>query len=91
MPSHDPGVIQGQVNLCAAMTNYVRDHEVEPGQHHALHTSRREGWTRALMSSPPDEFENRTRRIRSLIDTLFTTDRERQQIACLWGRGSYHR
>lgn len=89
--SHHPGVIQAQVNLCAAMTNYVRDNDVPPGLARPLHTARREGWARNLMTSTPHEFEERTRPIRTLIDTLFSSDRDRNQIAALWGRGSYYR
>ena len=89
--SHDAGVIQAQVNLCAAMTNYVRTNDVPAGTHRPLHAARRAGWARSLMVSSPIEFEERTRPIRTFIDTLFTTDRDRQQIAALWGRGNYYR
>ncbi len=89
--SHHPGVIQAQVNLCAAMTNYVRDNDVQPGTVRPLHTARREGWARNLMAASATEFEERTRPVRTLIDSLFSTDRDRTQIAALWGRGSYYR
>jgi hypothetical protein len=89
--SHHPGVIQAQVNLCAAMTNYVRDNDVQPDTVRPLHTARREGWARNLMAASATEFEDRTRPVRTLIDTLFSTDRNRTQIAALWGRGSYYR
>ena len=89
--SHDPGVIQAQVSLCAAMTNYVRTVDVQPDIHRPLHTARRGGWARNLMAANSNEFEERTRPVRTLIDTLFTSDRDRRQIAALWGRGSYYR
>ena len=89
--SHDPGVIQAQVNLCAAMTNYVRDHDVPTGEHRPLNTARREGWARNLMAAPAEAFAAHTEPVRQLIDTLFTTDRDRRQIAALWGHGSYYR
>ena len=89
--SHQPGVIQAQVNLCAAMTNYVRTNDVPPGPVRPLHTARRGGWARNLMAASATEFEERTRPVRTLIDTLFSTDRDRRQIAALWGRGSYYR
>lgn len=89
--SHQPGVIQAQVNLCAAMTNYVRTNDVQPGPVQPLHTARRGGWARNLMAASATEFEERTRPVRTLIDTLFSTDRDRRQIAALWGRGSYYR
>lgn len=89
--SHDPGVIQAQVSLCAAMTNYVRTNDVQPGPVRRLHTARREGWALNLMAASATDFEERTRPVRTLIDTLFSTDRDRRQIAALWGRGSYYR
>ena len=89
--SHDPGVTQAQVNLCAAMTNYVRDHDVPTGQHQPLHSARQGGWARNLMASSVEQFESRTVGVRRLIDTLFTSDRDRLQIAALWGHGSYFR
>lgn len=89
--SHNPGVIQAQVNLCAALTNYVRDNDVQPGTVRPLHSARRAGWARNLMALPAAEFEEHTRPIRTLIDTLFTSDLARQQIAALWGHGSYYR
>lgn len=89
--SHDPGVIQAQVSLCAAMAGYVRTNDVQPAGHRRLHTARNQGWARNLMSAGETEFEERTRPIRTLIDTLFSTQQERQQIAALWGRGSYYR
>ena len=70
--SHDAGVIQAQVNLCAAMTNYVRSNDVPAGTDRPLHAARRGGWARNLMVSSPIEFEERTRPIRTLIDTLFS-------------------
>lgn len=89
--SHDAGVVQAQVNLCAAMANHVRTHDVEPDLHQPLHSARHGGWARNLMVQGADEFSDRTRGVRSLIDTLFRTDAGRQQIASLWGRGSYYR
>jgi hypothetical protein len=89
--SHDPGVIQAQVNLCAAMTNYVRDHDVPTGEYRPLHTARQQGWARNLMAAPTQAFAEHTEPVRRLIDTLFTTDRDRRQIAALWGHGSYYR
>ncbi len=89
--SHDPGVIQAQVSLCAAMTGYVRTNDVQPSGHRPLHTARSQGWARNLMTASETEFEERTRPIRTLIDTLFTTQQDRRQIAALWGRGSYYR
>ncbi len=89
--SHNPGVIQAQVNLCAAMTNYVRTNDVQPGTQRPLHTARNGGWARNLMAAGEVEFAMRTRPIRQLIDTLFSSDRDRAQIAALWGRGSYYR
>lgn len=89
--SHHAGVIQAQVNLCAAMTNYVRTNDVQPGTVRPLHTARRAGWARNLMAASATDFEERTRPVRTLIDTLFSTDRDRTQIAALWGRGSYYR
>ena len=89
--SHNPGVIQAQVSLCAAMTNYVRTNDVQPGTRQPLHAARRGGWARNLMASGEAEFELRTRPVRELIDTLFSSDRDRAQIAALWGRGSYYR
>lgn len=54
-----------------------------------LHTARRGGRARNLMAASTTEFEERTRPVRTLIDTLFSTDRDRTQIAARWGRGSY--
>lgn len=90
--SNNPGVIQAQVRLCAAMTNYVRDNDVVdslPARPQG--TSLREGWTRNLMSSSTtaEDFARHTLPVRTLIDTLFDTDAARQQIAILWGRGAY--
>lgn len=89
--SHDPGVIQAQINLCAAMTNYVRDHDVPTGEHRPLNTARQQGWARNLMAAPTDAFAEHTQPVRQLIDTLFIADRDRRQIAALWGHGSYYR
>lgn len=89
--SHDQGVIQAQVSLCAALTNYVRTQDVPPSTPQPLHSARTGGWARHLMAASESEFADRTRPIRTLIDTLFDTDRNRRQIAALWGRGSYYR
>ncbi len=89
--SHDPGVIQAQVKLCAAMTNFVRSNEVIPGSLRSLGTSRTEGWGNRAMSGSPEEFAANTAGVRGLIDQLFTTDEDRLQMAQLWGQGSYHR
>ncbi|GAB3623678.1 hypothetical protein GCM10027418_17620 [Mariniluteicoccus endophyticus] len=87
--SHDPGVMQAQIRLCAAMTNYVRTNEVEPSRHRPMGSSRSEGWTHDLMNQPIGEFARHTEQVRGFIDRLFTSDRERIQIAQLWGRGAY--
>lgn len=90
--SHDAGVIQAQVRLCAALTNYVRTNDVDPtAPARPYGTSYAEGWTRSLMNSSttPDEFARRTEPVRRLIDTLFDTDQARLQTAILWGRGAY--
>ncbi|MDN5802997.1 MAG: amidoligase family protein [Microlunatus sp.] len=89
--SHDPGVIQGQVKLCAALTNYVRAHEVTPDEHRPAGTAHSEGWTNRLMNSSPDEWTRRTQGVRWLIDTLFTREQDRVQQAILWARGRYQR
>lgn len=87
--SHDPGVIQGQVQLAAGLANYVRDHEVPDLGPRPLGTARSEGWTNRLMGSTEGEWADRTHHIRTLIDTLFTRDADRQQIALLWAHGRY--
>ncbi|WP_394276224.1 amidoligase family protein [Luteococcus sp.] len=89
--SHQPGVIQGQVKLCAAMTNWVRHNEVTPGTARPLGTSRSEGWGARAMTGTPDEFADHTAGVRTLIDQLFDNDNDRIQIAQLWGQGSYNR
>ena len=43
------------------------------------------------MAAPAEAFAAHTEPVRQLIDTLFTTDRDRRQIAALWGHGSYYR
>ena len=87
--SHDAGAIQAQVKLCAALTNYVRDHDVQPGPHRPWGTSRSEGWAGRTMALDATEFAERTAGIRGLIDTLVSTDEDRIQLAKLWGRGNY--
>lgn len=87
--SHDPGVIQAQVKLCAALANYVRDNDVQPGPHRPWGTSRSEGWAGRTMALDGTEFAERTAGIRGLIDTLVSTDEDRIQLAKLWGRGNY--
>lgn len=92
--SHDESVIQAQVMLCAAMTNYVRHNDIPPSPvdgRRALGVARQEGWTRRLFALGDDEFAARTSHARSLIDTLFTTTADRERMARLWGQGSYHR
>ena len=89
--SHDPGVIQGQVKLCAALTNYVRRNDVPPGEHRPAGTAQSEGWTNRLMASSPDEWTERTQGVRWLIDTLFSREQDRVQLALLWARGRYQR
>lgn len=89
--SHDAGVMQTQVRLCAAMTNYVREHDVPVGRHQPRGVSWRAGWARNLMDLSIDEFAHHTQGIRGLIDDLCATDAERSQTAAVWGRGSYYR
>lgn len=89
--SHDPGVIQAQVMLCASMTNYVRDHEVPIGQHVRRGSALAEGWGARATSGPLEEFAEHTVGVRGLIDDLASTDRDRHQLACLWGRGNFSR
>lgn len=89
--SHDPGVIQGQVKLCAALTNYVRTHDVDPDQHRPAGTAHTEGWPNRLMNSSPEEWSERTQGVRWLIDNLFTREQDRVQQAILWARGRYQR
>lgn len=89
--SHDPGVIQGQVKLCAALANYVRNNDVMPDQHRPVGTAHSEGWTNRLMSSSPEEWSERTQGVRWLIDTLFSREQDRVQQAILWARGRYQR
>ena len=52
-------------------------------------TSHQRNFSRSLLSNI--KFEARTAGVRELIDTLFSTDRDRRQIAALWGHGSYYR
>lgn len=90
--SLDAGVMQAQVKLCAAMTRYARENSVEPEGDRRRGSAASEGWARRLFNrdrTSPDEFAERTHPVRNLIDRLFTTDRDRQQIAVLWGRGAY--
>ena len=89
--SHQPGVIQAQVQLAAAMTGWVRDHHDLPAVPRPVGTSLGEGWTNRLMGSSPGEWADRTRPVRTLIDTLFRRDADRQQMALLWARGRYQR
>lgn len=89
--SHDPGVIQAQVRLCAALTNYVRTNEVPIGQHRPQGSAITSGYARNLMARPDDEFADYTRSVRTLMDQLFDTDQARVQVARLWGRGNYYR
>ena len=89
--SHDPGVIQGQVKLCAALTNYVRTHDVDADQHRPAGTAHAEGWPNRLMNSSPEEWSQRTQGLRWLIDNLFTREQDRVQQAILWARGRYQR
>lgn len=90
--SLNAGVIQAQVRLCSALTNYVRDNGVDTtATPRPRGTSHAEGWTRQLMSSAmsASDFARHTQSVRSLIDTLFDTNEARHQIATLWGRGAY--
>ncbi len=88
--SHDPGVIQAQVNLAAALTGYVRDHDIPDGPgDRPTGTAHREGWADRLASSTGPEWEHRTRPVRTLIDQLFDRAEDRQQVALLWARGHY--
>lgn len=89
--SHQPGVIQAQVRLCAAMTNYVRTRDVDPSAHRPRGTANSEGWGGRAMAGTAEEFAQHTASVRSFIDSLTTTDRDRIQLAMLWGRGNYHR
>lgn len=89
--SHNPGVIQAQIKLAAAMTNYVRTNPVPEGERRPMGSAQREGWTNRMMSSTPAEWEARTHGIRHLIDNLFTRDEDRSQLAILWARGRYVR
>ena len=89
--SHDPGVIQGQVKLCAALTNYVRSNDVTPDQHRPAGSAHREGWPNRLMASSPGEWADRTQGVRWLIDTLFAREQDRVQQAILWAHGRYQR
>ena len=89
--SHDPGVIQAQIKLAAAMTNYSRTELPIPDGHQQVGTAQREGWTNQLMTSTSQQWAERTERIRGLIDTLFDRQDDRQQIAMLWAHGRYRR
>src|SRR6478735_8213051 len=82
--SHDPGVIQGQVKLCAALTNYVRSNDVTPDLHRPAGSAHAEGWPNRLMASSPGEWADRTQGVRWLIDTLFGREQDRVQQAILW-------
>ena len=88
--SLDPGVIQAQTRLCAAMTGYAASNtaQVPIGQHTPTGMTRREG-SHMTMRLSGEEFASLTEPIRGLIDDLFTTDEERLQIAQLWGHGAY--
>lgn len=89
--SHDPGVIQAQVRLCAAMTNFVRTNDVPVGQHRPFGAAVSSGFARNMMARPVDEFADYTQSVRGLLDDLFDTDEARLQVARLWGRGNYYR
>ena len=89
--SHDPGIIQAQVKLAAAMTNYARTAQDVPDSHQPAGTAQRAGWTNSLMGSGRQEWADRTERIRWLIDTLFQRESDRIQVAMLWAHGRYRR
>lgn len=89
--SHDPGIIQAQVKLAAAMTNYSRSDCPVPDGHQQVGTAQRDGWTNQLMASTSEQWAERTQRIRWLIDTLFDRQDDRVQIAMLWAHGRYRR
>lgn len=89
--SHDPGVIQAQVKLAAAMTNYSRTDLPIPDGHQQVGTAQQAGWTNQLMASTAQQWAQRTERIRGLIDTLFDRQDDRVQIAMLWAHGRYRR
>ena len=77
--------------MCAALTNYVRGHDVTPDRHRPAGTAHSEGWPHRLMSSSPEEWCDRTQGVRWLIDTMFTREQDRVQQAILWARGRYQR
>ena len=89
--SHDPGIIQAQVKLAAAMTNYSRTDLPILDGHQQVGTAQRGGWTNQLMGSTGEQWAERTQRIRWLIDTLFDRQDDRVQMAMLWGHGRYRR
>lgn len=87
--SHDAGVIQAQVKLCAALTNFARHDHLDIGQHQRwedLHNLYR---STSPLNLTIGQFESQTAGIRDLIDRLFDNDDDRIQMAQLWGRGEY--
>lgn len=89
--SHDPGIIQAQIKLAAAITNYSRTDLPIPDGHQQVGTAQRAGWTNQLMASTSQQWAERTIRIRGLIDALFDRADDRVQIAMLWAHGRYRR
>ncbi|AMS04126.1 hypothetical protein AXH35_00145 [Acidipropionibacterium acidipropionici] len=88
--SHDAGVIQGQVKLCAALTNYARaTPDIPIGEHQPRGLHRRQHRAARFMALPATEWGIHTAGIRNLIDSLFDRDVDREQMARLWGRGNF--
>lgn len=88
--SHDAGVIQGQIKLCAALTNYARaTPDIPIGEHQPRGLHRRQHRAARFMALPAVEWGIHTAGIRNLIDSLFDRDVDREQMARLWGRGNF--
>lgn len=87
--SHDPGVIQAQIKLCAALTNYARTEHGDIGQHQRWEDLHRLYQATSPLDLGAGQFERQTAGIRALLDRLFDNDDDRIQMAQLWGRGEY--
>lgn len=79
-----PGRVQAQIRLSAAITDYCsRHHRTPPAAD--VTTAAVGGY---LRPDHPD-FDTQTLGIRTLIDTLFRRDQDKQQIMALWTAGLY--
>ena len=81
--SIDPGRIQAQVRMSAALQDYsARDRSLE-------FTSERA--SAGLINPDASDFADRTEQVRGLLDVLFRRDQDKEQAAALWAAGLHAR